>query len=71
MPVPTGEDALLALEELRLCPPAPLPGRAHWRCVCYGLGNFSSCFKARFQLAFLLLLLKELQVSISPPSPPA
>ncbi|XP_015276770.1 PREDICTED: SRR1-like protein [Gekko japonicus] len=59
VPVPTGEDALLALEELQLCPPALPPGRAHLRCVCYGLGNFSSCSKARFQLAFLLLLLKD------------
>ncbi|XP_060106914.1 SRR1-like protein [Heteronotia binoei] len=62
LPMPTGDDALLALEELQLCPPAHLPGRACLRCVCYGLGNFSSCFKARFQLAFLLLLLQELQV---------
>ncbi|KAL8179971.1 UNVERIFIED_CONTAM: hypothetical protein K2H54_001780, partial [Gekko kuhli] len=62
MPVPTGADALLALEELQLCPPALPPRRGRLRCVCYGLGNFSSCFKARFQLAFLLLLLKELQI---------
>ncbi|XP_048369844.1 SRR1-like protein [Sphaerodactylus townsendi] len=60
--MPTGEDALLALEELQLCPPACLPGRGSLQCVCYGLGNFSSCFKARFQLAFLLLLLKQLQI---------
>nr|XP_056715100.1 SRR1-like protein [Euleptes europaea] len=62
MPVPTGEDALLALAEMQLCPSALLPGRACLRCVCYGLGNFASCVKARFQLAFLLLLLKELQI---------
>ncbi|NWU63965.1 SRR1L protein, partial [Pterocles burchelli] len=32
------------------------------RCVCYGLGRFSSCPAARHQLAFLLLLLEELGV---------
>lgn len=31
-------------------------------CVCYGLGNFSSCVSARYQLAMLLLLLDALQV---------
>ncbi|XP_051489557.1 SRR1-like protein isoform X3 [Apus apus] len=30
------------------------------RCVCYGLGRFSGCPSARYQLAFLLLLLEEL-----------
>ncbi|XP_054852641.1 SRR1-like protein [Eublepharis macularius] len=54
-PLPIMEDALLALEHLQLYPPC-------LQCVCYGLGNFSSCFKARFQLAFLLLLLEELQI---------
>ncbi|XP_077164229.1 SRR1-like protein [Paroedura picta] len=39
---------------------APAGGR--WRCVCFGLGNFASCFRARGQLAFLLLLLRELQI---------
>ncbi|TSV28418.1 SRR1-like protein [Bagarius yarrelli] len=33
-------------------------------CVCYGLGNFSSCMCARYQLAMLLLLLDELQVKL-------
>ncbi|MBN3311813.1 SRR1L protein, partial [Atractosteus spatula] len=32
-------------------------------CVCYGLGNFSSCVSSRYQLALLLLLLESLQVS--------
>ncbi|NWR55564.1 SRR1L protein, partial [Bucorvus abyssinicus] len=32
------------------------------RCVCYGLGQFSGCPGARYQLAFLLLLLEELGV---------
>ncbi|NWH69592.1 SRR1L protein, partial [Piaya cayana] len=32
------------------------------RCVCYGLGRFSTSPAARDQLAFLLLLLEELQV---------
>ncbi|KAG8145946.1 hypothetical protein E2320_012385, partial [Naja naja] len=31
------------------------------RSVCYGLGSFCSCGKARLQLAFLLLLLEELK----------
>lgn len=31
-------------------------------CVCYGLGSFSSCTAARYQLAMLLLLLEVLQV---------
>ncbi len=31
-------------------------------CVCYGLGSFSSCVSARFQLAMLLLLLDAGQV---------
>ncbi|KAG7280912.1 hypothetical protein CRUP_009199 [Coryphaenoides rupestris] len=30
-------------------------------CVCYGLGPFSSCVSARYQLAMLLLLLETLQ----------
>ncbi|KAL0979312.1 hypothetical protein UPYG_G00183510 [Umbra pygmaea] len=31
-------------------------------CVCYGLGSFSSCVTARYQLAMLLLLLESLQI---------
>ena len=40
------------------------PGRTdrEQHCVCYGLGSFSSCVSARYQLAILLLLLDTLQV---------
>ena len=31
-------------------------------CVCYGLGSFSTCVSARYQLALLLLLLDALKV---------
>ncbi|XP_068268481.1 SRR1-like protein isoform X3 [Nyctibius grandis] len=43
---------------------APLAGSAEppARCVCYGLGRFGGCPAARYQLAFLLLLLEELGV---------
>ncbi|NXF12559.1 SRR1L protein, partial [Smithornis capensis] len=43
---------------------APLRGPAEppARCVCYGLGRFAACPAARYQLAFLLLLLEELRV---------
>ncbi|NWW29417.1 SRR1L protein, partial [Panurus biarmicus] len=43
---------------------APLSGPAEppARCVCYGLGRFGRCPAARYQLAFLLLLLDELRV---------
>ncbi|KAM9475546.1 SRR1-like protein [Clarias gariepinus] len=34
-------------------------------CVCYGLGNFSFCVSARYQLAMLLLLLEALQIPVS------
>ncbi|XP_028904767.1 SRR1-like protein [Ornithorhynchus anatinus] len=40
----------------------PAPGPASHKCVCYGLGNFASCALARFQLAFLLLLLEHAQI---------
>ncbi|CAM4566339.1 SRR1-like protein isoform X8 [Lepidochelys kempii] len=40
----------------------PACKRGHLRCVCYGIGNFSSCVISRYQLAFLLLLLEKLQV---------
>ncbi|KAF7660169.1 hypothetical protein LDENG_00286690 [Lucifuga dentata] len=33
-------------------------------CVCYGLGSFSSCISARYQLAMLLLLLEAGQTSL-------
>uniref|UniRef100_UPI0037E7EFF3 SRR1-like protein n=1 Tax=Semicossyphus pulcher TaxID=241346 RepID=UPI0037E7EFF3 len=33
-------------------------------CVCYGLGSFSSCVSARFQLAMLLLLLESGQIPL-------
>ncbi|XP_026517248.1 SRR1-like protein [Terrapene carolina triunguis] len=35
---------------------------SHLRCVCYGIGSFSSCVISRYQLAFLLLLLEKLQI---------
>uniref|UniRef100_A0A8C3EHX8 SRR1 domain containing n=1 Tax=Corvus moneduloides TaxID=1196302 RepID=A0A8C3EHX8_CORMO len=43
---------------------APLSGPAEppASCVCYGLGRFGRCPAARYQLAFLLLLLDELRV---------
>ncbi|KAJ8005692.1 hypothetical protein DPEC_G00120560 [Dallia pectoralis] len=42
--------------DLNLAPRSPLD------CVCYGLGSFSSCVTARYQLAMLLLLLESLQI---------
>uniref|UniRef100_UPI003AAC1F6F SRR1-like protein isoform X2 n=1 Tax=Centroberyx gerrardi TaxID=166262 RepID=UPI003AAC1F6F len=33
-------------------------------CVCYGLGSFSSCVSARYQLAMLLLLLETRQIPL-------
>lgn len=36
----------------------------HLECVCYGLGSFSSCVSARFQLAMLLLLLDAGQIPL-------
>lgn len=33
-------------------------------CVCYGLGSFSSCVSARYQLAMLLLLLDAAQIEL-------
>uniref|UniRef100_A0A8C5UHY2 SRR1 domain containing n=1 Tax=Malurus cyaneus samueli TaxID=2593467 RepID=A0A8C5UHY2_9PASS len=46
---------------------APLSGPAEppARCVCYGLGRFGRCPAARYQLAFLLLLLDELRVPLA------
>ncbi|XP_041266040.1 SRR1-like protein [Onychostruthus taczanowskii] len=41
---------------------APLGAEPPARCVCYGLGRFGRCPAARYQLAFLLLLLDELRV---------
>ncbi|NXD31373.1 SRR1L protein, partial [Spelaeornis formosus] len=38
------------------------PAEPPARCVCYGLGRFGRCPAARYQLAFLLLLLDELRV---------
>ncbi|XP_038618313.1 SRR1-like protein [Tachyglossus aculeatus] len=40
----------------------PPPSPSARKCVCYGLGNFASCVTARFQLAFLLLLLEHVQI---------
>ncbi|XP_043831804.1 SRR1-like protein [Dromiciops gliroides] len=34
----------------------------HFKCVCYGIGTFSSCGIARIQLAFLLLFLEKFQI---------
>ncbi|XP_069070795.1 SRR1-like protein [Pleurodeles waltl] len=31
-------------------------------CVCYGIGQFSSCVISRYQLAFLLLILEKLEI---------
>nr|KAF6467971.1 SRR1 domain containing [Rousettus aegyptiacus] len=36
-------------------------GTCHWKCVCYGIGNFSTCVIARNQLTFLLLFLEKCQ----------
>ncbi|XP_033030651.1 SRR1-like protein isoform X2 [Lacerta agilis] len=62
---PSMDKALSAFEKLQLTPPAEEePGRSRaqgLQCVCYGIGNFSSCVQARYQLAFLLLLLEELK----------
>lgn len=43
-------------KEGRLCP--------QLECVCYGLGSFSSCVSARYQLAMLLLLLEAAQIPL-------
>ncbi|XP_044296899.1 SRR1-like protein [Varanus komodoensis] len=69
---PVVERALAALEKLQLAVPAPEPrplapqeaasGAPGLRCVCYGIGSFSACVKARDQLALLLLLLQELEI---------
>ncbi|XP_023857368.1 SRR1-like protein isoform X2 [Salvelinus sp. IW2-2015] len=42
-------------DRAREAPSGPL------ECVCYGLGSFSSCVTARYQLAMLLLILESLQ----------
>uniref|UniRef100_A0A8B9RDB8 SRR1 domain containing n=2 Tax=Astyanax mexicanus TaxID=7994 RepID=A0A8B9RDB8_ASTMX len=39
-------------------------GEWQLECVCYGLGNFSSCVSARYQLAMLLLLFEALQIPV-------
>ncbi|XP_029915849.1 SRR1-like protein [Myripristis murdjan] len=38
--------------------------RPELECVCYGLGSFSSCVSARYQLAMLLLLLETQQIPL-------
>lgn len=43
-------------------PKSSRDGRQQLDCVCYGLGSFSSCVAARYQLAMLLLLLDAGQV---------
>lgn len=42
--------------------PGACPARSPLKCVCYGLGNFSTCVIARHQLAFLRLFLEKYQV---------
>ncbi|XP_077016826.1 SRR1-like protein isoform X2 [Tamandua tetradactyla] len=37
-------------------------GTCHWKCVCYGIGNFATCVIARNQLTFLLLFLEKCQI---------
>ncbi|XP_039717796.1 SRR1-like protein isoform X2 [Pteropus medius] len=37
-------------------------GTCPWKCVCYGIGNFSTCVIARNQLTFLLLFLEKCQI---------
>ncbi|XP_023375944.1 SRR1-like protein [Pteropus vampyrus] len=37
-------------------------GTCSWKCVCYGIGNFSTCVIARNQLTFLLLFLEKCQI---------
>uniref|UniRef100_A0A9L0RDB7 SRR1 domain containing n=1 Tax=Equus caballus TaxID=9796 RepID=A0A9L0RDB7_HORSE len=39
-------------------------GSCHWKCVCYGIGNFATCIIARIQLTFLLLFLEKCHVSL-------
>ncbi|XP_069615108.1 SRR1-like protein isoform X2 [Ranitomeya imitator] len=34
----------------------------HYDCVCYGLGNFTSCVISRHQMAFLLLFLEQFKI---------
>ncbi|KAG9487025.1 hypothetical protein GDO78_007086 [Eleutherodactylus coqui] len=34
----------------------------HCDCVCYGLGNFTSCLTSRHQMAFLLLFLERFKI---------
>ncbi|XP_041793694.1 SRR1-like protein isoform X1 [Chelmon rostratus] len=49
-------DQLRTSRDGRLCP--------QLECVCYGLGSFSSCVSARYQLAMLLLLLDAQQIPL-------
>ncbi|XP_014713340.1 SRR1-like protein [Equus asinus] len=37
-------------------------GSSHWKCVCYGIGNFATCVIARIQLTFLLLFLEKCHI---------
>lgn len=41
------------------------PSLPQMQCICYGLGSFSSCVSARYQLAMLLLLLDAAQIELS------
>ncbi|XP_068094969.1 SRR1-like protein isoform X2 [Hyperolius riggenbachi] len=48
-----------------LCPGecvSPLCSLQHYDCVCYGLGNFTSCVISRHQLAFFLLFLQQFKI---------
>ncbi|XP_062823128.1 SRR1-like protein [Anolis carolinensis] len=49
------EDNIPSLEKLNIS--------ENFQCVSFGIGNFSSCSVAKTQMAFLLLLLQELQIS--------
>ncbi|XP_034728633.1 SRR1-like protein [Etheostoma cragini] len=53
---PENRDTDGTTDQLSRCP--------QLECVCYGLGSFSSCVSARFQLAMLLLLLDAGQIPL-------
>ncbi|KAK7934066.1 hypothetical protein WMY93_004962 [Mugilogobius chulae] len=57
-----GDTEVSANHGLDGSPPGP-PGQME--CVCFGLGSFSSCVTARYQLAMLLLLLDALKIERS------
>lgn len=55
----------LSLDTTRDSLPGTCLAHSPLKCVCYGLGNFSTCVIARHQLAFLRLFLEKYQI---PPS---